>query len=155
MAIHKKNVLDIGTKMEIIKEKDNLSAKQIKDIAEKLGKTDSHASNGWLETFRKRHGISFKAVCGVAGDSLDETVNTWIKKLKNSLKALNLKILRMPMKVGLFFVTYQQNLHVLKKQSVLMVKRSKERLVVLFCAFMTGEIKKLLVIGNAAKASVL
>ncbi|GBM05472.1 hypothetical protein AVEN_231911-1 [Araneus ventricosus] len=82
MAMHKKNVLDIGTKMEIIKEKDNLSAKQIKDIAEKLGKTDFHASNGWLESFRKRRRISFKAVCGVAGDASDETVNTWIKKIE-------------------------------------------------------------------------
>ncbi|GBN92834.1 hypothetical protein AVEN_200569-1 [Araneus ventricosus] len=148
MAKHKNNVLDIDTKMEIIKakEKDNLIAKQIiekfqirkyqfyeifkekneitelwlngngstkrkmrkavneeinemvwewsvdsssrnlpisgailqvqaKDIAEKLGKSDFHASNVWFESFRKRHGIYFKAVCGEAENVSDETVN--------------------------------------------------------------------------------
>ncbi|GBM26426.1 hypothetical protein AVEN_139376-1 [Araneus ventricosus] len=40
----------------------------------------------WLESFRKRHGISFKAICGEAGDLSDETVNTWIKNIEKLIE---------------------------------------------------------------------
>ncbi|GBN33526.1 hypothetical protein AVEN_78658-1 [Araneus ventricosus] len=76
---------------------------------------------GWLESFRKRHEISFKAVCGEAGDDLDETVNMWIKKIEG-YEPQNIANAD---ESGIFFVADQLNLYVLKKQSVPVVNSQK------------------------------
>ncbi|GBM88839.1 hypothetical protein AVEN_178436-1 [Araneus ventricosus] len=76
--------------------------------------TDFHASNRWLESFRKRHGISFKAICGEAGDASDETVNTWIKKIEKLIEGYEPQNIVNADESGIFFVAYQQNLYVKK-----------------------------------------
>ncbi|GBN84925.1 Tigger transposable element-derived protein 6 [Araneus ventricosus] len=128
---------------------------QSKDIAEKLGKTDFHASNGWLECFRKRHGISFKAVCSEAGDVSDETVNTWLKKIEKLIEGYEPQNIANTDESMIFFRGLPTKSLCIKKVKCTGGKRSKERLAVLFCVLMTGEIENFLVIGKAAKASVL
>jgi len=42
-------------------------------VTNKLGKSESQASNARLESFRKRHQIVFIELCGEAGDVCEET----------------------------------------------------------------------------------
>ncbi|GBO44418.1 Tigger transposable element-derived protein 6 [Araneus ventricosus] len=112
---------------------------QAKDIAEKLGKTGFHASTRWLESFRKRLGISFKAVCGEVGDVSDETVNTWIKKIEKLIEGYEPQNIANADESGIFFRSLPTKSLCIKKAKCTGGKQSKERLAVLFCAFMTGD----------------
>ncbi|GBM22828.1 hypothetical protein AVEN_226494-1 [Araneus ventricosus] len=72
-----------------------------------------------------KDGMSFKAVCGEAGDVLDETVNTWIKKIEKLIEGYEPQNIANADESGIFFVAYQQNLDVLKKQNILVLNNQK------------------------------
>jgi len=48
-------------------------------LAAKLGHPDFKASQGWLDHFKKRHNIVFKAICGESATVQQEQVDSWLK----------------------------------------------------------------------------
>ena len=53
------------------------------ETAKKLGKHNFKASNGCLESFKHRHNIVFKAVCGEGNDADMQTVADWKGKIED------------------------------------------------------------------------
>lgn len=59
-----------------------LLQEQARKFSSQLNNDSFKASNGWLESYRKRHNISFGLMSGERGDVNTDTVNDWKEKLK-------------------------------------------------------------------------
>ena len=68
-----------------------------------LGNTNFKGSNGWLDSFTKRNGISFGTQSGERGDVDTETVTEWKKKLPTVIEGYELANVFNMDETGLFF----------------------------------------------------
>ncbi len=120
-------------------------------IASQLGYGNFTASNGWLESFQKRHSISSSVLSG-EGASVDKgIVEDWTKRLPEVLKGYKAEDIFNADETGLFYRTLPNRSLVQKGGVTKNGKLAKERITVLFAASVTGEKLKPLVIGKSKK----
>ena len=108
-----------------------------------------------LQKWRKRNNVSFKCISGEAADVNQETVDAFIEKLPSLLLGYQCEDVYNADESGLFFRAFPDKTLALKSEKCSGGKLSKERLTVLFCASMTGQKEKLLVIGKSARPRAL
>ena len=124
---------------------------QAKLVAEKLNMPDFKASNGWLESFRTRHEITFGQINGEANDVDMTVIEDWKLKIQSLIAEFQPENIANCDETGLFFRALPNKTLKLKGEKCIGGKQSKERLTVLMCGFADGKLEKPLVIGKARK----
>ena len=116
-----------------------------------LNITTFKASSGWLDSFKARHGIVWNQVCGEAKDTDEQVVSDWTKKLESLTAGYDPKNIFNCDETGLFYRALPTKTFALRGERCAGGKVSKDRLTVLLCGSMTGELEKPLVIGKSKK----
>ncbi|XP_025197514.1 tigger transposable element-derived protein 6-like [Melanaphis sacchari] len=128
----------------------NIIIKKAHKIAKRLNIDKFTGSNGWVDRFKKRHGIVYRQFYGVADSVNDANSAAWSENiLPNLLKEYSLDDVFNADEFGLFFKLMPDKSLVFKHEHCQGGNLSKERLSVLACTNATGSQKlRLLVIGK-------
>ena len=124
------------------------------ELSQKMNIHGFHASNGWLDRFKERHGVSFKKVCGESNsvNTASEDMNVWQSKLIMLLEKYKPDDIYNADETGLFYQLTPDKTLEFKNVQCHGGKRSKERLTVMVCCNMSGSDKTpLLVLGKSEK----
>lgn len=123
------------------------------ELANELGISEFKASEGWLESWKKRHGIVFKTAAG-EGASVDATgVEDWINSVWKTVSVgYSPRDIYNADETGLFYRLIPHKTMEFKGKECHGGKMSKERITVLLCANADGTDKlKPLVIGRSKR----
>lgn len=113
--------------------------------------TEFKASNGWLEKFKNRHGITGKTICGESASVPEETAELWKSKLASLCAGYSDENILNVDETGLFYCTLPKKTLCFKKSKCFGGKVSKNRITVMLCVSMKGEFEKPLIIGKSLK----
>ena len=120
--------------------------------ARQLQIADFKGSDGWLDRWKTRHGITFKTVAGEASSCTPEMTASWEQTtLPTILSSYNLADIYNADEFGLFYQALpERSLH-LKSEKCVGGKHSKIRLTGMAAANAPGEKLPMFVIGKSAK----
>ncbi|CAI6370038.1 unnamed protein product [Macrosiphum euphorbiae] len=121
------------------------------EVAREIECDDFKASNGWLESFKVRHNIVFKSICGESASTNLTIVNEWKSKISEIVTGYEPQNIFNADETGLFYRALPDKTFSYKGESCSGGKIAKERLTVLLCVSMSGEKLKPLVIGKSVK----
>ncbi|XP_063244145.1 tigger transposable element-derived protein 6-like [Bacillus rossius redtenbacheri] len=126
--------------------------KKADELSLKLGIENFKCSNGWLDRFKVRHGISSRKIVGESASVDPQSVNEWLPLLGNILCRYPPRDVYNADELGMFYNLMPDRTLAMKGDMCKGAKRSKERLTVLLCCNMDGSDKmKPLVIGKFQK----
>lgn len=128
-----------------------LVQEQAKKIAIENSVPDFKASNGWLESFKIRHNLTFSAISGESKDVDVDIVNTFREKLPELIEGYDPKDIANCDETALFFRAIPRKTLHRKGDKCFGGKHSKERITVLLCCFADGSFEKPMVIGKTEK----
>lgn len=121
------------------------------EFSKKLNVENFIASNGWLESFKKRHNISQKILCGESHDVDMETVDSFKRRISDLLENYKKEDIFNADECGLFYRAMPNKTLAMAGDKCKDGKISKERITILLACSSTGEKLKPLVIGKARK----
>jgi len=121
------------------------------EIASSLQIEKFSAINGWLEAFRHRNNINFRALCGESANVDKETADDWKRHLAAVLQGYVIEDQFNADETTVFYRQLPRKSMVFKGESSKGGKFAKDRLSIMLCCSATGEKLKPLVIGNAAR----
>lgn len=109
------------------------------------------ASQGWFDRFKRRHGLSYKAVCGESNAADGNAVRQWKSEtLPALLRGWDERDIFNLDESGIFFKMLPGKTFAFAKQDCSGGKKSKDRLTAMFCTNMDGtEKERILVIGKS------
>lgn len=116
-------------------------------IAKRLNNDGFKASNGWLESFKNRHQIVWSSVSREANGVDMSIVQSWHSRITDLTKGFQPCDIYNADKTGFFFRAIPTKTFKQKGEKYVRSKQSKERITVLVCGNMAGELEKLMVIG--------
>lgn len=120
-------------------------------IAKKLDPSSTFkASNGWLESFKKRHNIKHMTVSGECGDVPEETVTGWFERIVVLTTGYKPEDVWNTDETGCFYRALPDKTLSDKKKECRGGKKAKERLTISFFANAAGEKEPPIIIGKSA-----
>jgi hypothetical protein len=120
-------------------------------VAKSLRNDQFKASTGWLDRFKKRNNIVWNGICGEAKDVDESVVGEYKPKLLELISPYEPINVYNADKTELFFQALPTKSLAVKGEKCTRGKMTKERLTVLLCGKMAGEMEKPFVVEKSAK----
>jgi len=118
-------------------------------VAEKSGLNDFKASSGWLERFKVRHGLEFKAISGESKSADHTKIQDFLNTLEQKMTNYNPENIWNCDETALFYRKQPCKSFVVESDDCKGLKQKKERLTILLCCSMKGEKYNPLIIGKS------